>query len=92
MLLLKIYLIMLEVQLVLQIIAWLACNEAVKAARTNKFTSLTNYCCMILTIAKISPEECVHIVDDPKYNMYAVSSIILWPITLPIGIWNYTHE
>ena len=92
MLLLKIYLIVLEAQLVLQIIAWLACKEVVKAARTNKITPLTEFCCMMLTNAKVTPDECVRTVDDRKYSLYALVSMLLWPITLPIGIWNYTHE
>lgn len=92
MILLKTYLIVLEIQLVLQIITWLACNVVVTSARAEKCTTLTEYCYMVLTIAKISPEECVRTVDDVKFNLTALVSALLWPITLPIGIWCYIHD
>jgi hypothetical protein len=88
----KIYLIVLEAQFILQILTWVACTITVRSARTNTITGLTEFCCMILTNANISPEECVRTAEDTKYMLLTLVSMLLWPVTLPIGLFMRVHK
>lgn len=84
----KIWLIGIMINLVLQLILWMACYTAVTAARTDVHTEWSAFCVEILQAAGVTPKECADTVDDPFNGFLAVVGSILWPISFPMGVYT----
>lgn len=84
----RIWLIGIMINLVLQLILWMACYTAVTAARTDVHTEWSAFCVEVLQAAGVTPKECADTVDDPFNGLLSVAGSILWPITFPMGIYT----
>lgn len=83
-----IWLIGVEASLLCQVSLWCSCYSVIKAVETNRHTTWAKICYTVLKDAGVTNKRCVEIVYSTRETFIAIVASLLWPITMPIGLFS----